>query len=161
MTGIEEAGASVVDDNSTVTLYFSLALQDGSVIDSNFNKAPATFTMGDGNLLPAFERKIVGLKRGERCSFMMAPEQAFGQYKDANIQQVKKRQFPDDIDPVIGLVVAFNDAAGGAMHGVISAITEAGVTVDFNHPLAGKIIVFEVLVMDITTEHNTIDEAAI
>ena len=67
-----------IGQNSTVSLHFALKFDNGDVVDSNFEKDPATFTVGDGSLLPGFERALFGLKAGDKRSFQIPPEQGFG-----------------------------------------------------------------------------------
>ncbi|RLA41719.1 MAG: peptidylprolyl isomerase [Gammaproteobacteria bacterium] len=132
-----------------VTLHFSLALEDGSIIDSNFEGSPATFTMGDGSMLPGFEDVLVGLGVNERASFRIEPEYGFGQHNPVNVQLMKRQHFPVDMELGHGLVVSFTDAAKSELPGVITAIAGDEISVDFNHPLAGKSIVFDVQVLGI------------
>ena len=141
----------VITETSTVTLHFSLALEDGSIIDSNFDGAPATFTMGDGSLLPGFEDALVGLSIDQRNSFVISPERGFGQHNPSNLQTLKRKEFAADMDLSVGLVISFADAAKGELPGVISTIGDEEVIVDFNHPLAGKAILFEVQIISIET----------
>ena len=142
---------SIITENSTVTMHFSLALEDGSIIDTNFEGAPATFTMGDGSLLPGFEEALIGLSVDQRSSFSINPERGFGQHNPSNLQTLKRKEFAADMELSIGLVISFADAAKGELPGVISAIGDEEVIVDFNHPLAGKSIRFEVQVVGIET----------
>ena len=129
---------------SRVTLYFSLSLEDGAVIDSNFEQRPATLNIGDGNLPPGFEEHLLGLQVGQKASFTVLPEKAFGQHNPSNIQLIKRDTFAEDMALSEGLVVSFADAARGELPGVIQAIGEDEVRVNFNHPLAGKKLIFKV-----------------
>lgn len=135
--------------NSRVTLNFALKMEDGSVIDSNFDAPPATFVMGDGSLLPGFERVLEGLSAGSEETFVIKPEEAFGQSNPNNMQQVPRDQFSSDMELVEGLVVSFADAQKAELPGVVSAFDDDSVTVDFNHPLAGRDIIFNVKVVDV------------
>lgn len=132
-----------------VTLHFSLKLEDDSVIDSNFDSSPATFVVGDGKLLSGFEKVLFGLRAGARESFLIAPEQAFGQPNPNNIQQVPRARFDKGLELVEGLVLSFEDASGGEVPGVVTEFDESTVTVDFNHPLAGRDIIFDVQILDV------------
>lgn len=132
-----------------VTLFFALRLSDGEVIDSNFERTPATFTVGDGNLLPGFERVLVGLIAGEEKSFVIAPENAFGQRNPNNVQKIERRLFAPDLNLDVGLVVNFADAQNVELPGVISALDDQWVSVDFNHPLAGQHISFDVHIISV------------
>jgi FKBP-type peptidyl-prolyl cis-trans isomerase SlpA len=130
-----------------VTLHFSLAMADGTLVDSNFDGQPATFEVGDGNLLPAFEQALFGLAAGQEATFIMAPEQAFGQHNPTNVQVLKRTDFPADMALEQGLVVSFADANRAELPGVIVAVDEREVTVDFNHPLAGHSLSFRVAIV--------------
>ena len=127
-------------------LNFSVSLEDGSEVDSNFGGEPVSFVVGDGNLLPGFERVLMGMEPGQRHVFTVSPEDAFGQPNDNNVQTVARDHFDDDVALEIGLVFSFADAAGGELPGLIVAFDEEEVTVDFNHPLAGRRILFDVQV---------------
>lgn len=132
-----------IGQNSTVTLHFALKFDNGDVVDSNFEKDPATFTIGDGSLLPGFERVLFGLKDGDKRIFEILPEQGFGTSNEQNLQVMPRNQF-DSMDLDYGVLVIFKDAAGGEMPGVVKEFDDKQVTVDFNHPLAGKVITFDV-----------------
>ena len=132
-----------IANNSQVTLHFAIKLDNGDVVDSTFDKAPATFKVGDGNLLPGFEQALFGLKGGDQRSLPIAPEHGFGQPNPQNVQVMPRSQFKD-MELAEGLLVIFNDAANTELPGVVKALDEAQVTIDFNHPLAGKALTFDV-----------------
>ena len=122
-----------------VTLHFALKLDNGDVVDSTFDKQPATFKVGDGNLLPGFEAALYGFK---------AAEQGFGQHNPQNVQVMPRSQF-QDMELSEGLLVIFNDAANTELPGVVKAFDDAQVTIDFNHPLAGKTLTFDVEIIEV------------
>ncbi|HLV15851.1 MAG TPA: peptidylprolyl isomerase [Pseudomonas sp.] len=131
-----------------VTLHFALKLESGDVVDSTFDKQPATFTFGDGNLLPGFELALQGLKAGDKRSLRIEPEHGFGQPNPQNVQVMPRSQF-EGMELAEGLMVIFQDAAKGELPGVVSRFDANQVTVDFNHPLAGKVLTFEVEILDV------------
>ena len=133
-----------VSEGTRVFLNFSVSLEYGSEVDTNFGGEPVDFVIGDGSLLPGFERLLFGMSAGERQMFTVAPENAFGQPNDNNLQFIDRDQFDDDIDLQIGLVFSFADAAGGELPGMVIAFDDEQVTVDFNHPLSGRTILFDV-----------------
>jgi FKBP-type peptidyl-prolyl cis-trans isomerase SlpA len=135
-----------VSEGTRVYLNFSVSLQDGSEVDTNFGGDPVDFVIGDGSLLPGFERLLFGMTGGERQMFTVLPENAFGQPNDNNLQYLPRDQFDDDAEMEIGLVFSFADAGGGEVPGMIISFDDEEVTVDFNHPLAGRTILFDVLV---------------
>ena len=139
-----------IANNSQVTLHFAIKLDNGDVVDSTFDKAPATFKVGDGNLLPGFEQALFGLKGGDQRSLPIAPEHGFGQPNPQNVQVMPRSQFKD-MELAEGLLVIFNDAANTELPGVVKAFDEAQVTIDFNHPLAGKALTFDVEIIEVKT----------
>jgi FKBP-type peptidyl-prolyl cis-trans isomerase SlpA len=129
--------------DTEVTLHFALKLDSGEVVDTTFDKPPATFTVGDGNLLPGFEQALYGFKAGDKRSLTIEPEQGFGQHNPQNVQVIPRSQFAG-MELSEGLLVIFNDAANTELPGVVKQFDERQVTVDFNHPLAGKRLTFDV-----------------
>lgn len=135
-----------VSEGTRVYLNFSVSLEDGSEVDSNFGGDPVDFAVGDGSLLPGFERRLFGMTAGQRQMFRVPPEDAFGQPNENNVQRLPRQQFEDDVELEIGLVFSFADASGGELPGMIIAFDDDEVTVDFNHPLSGRTILFDVQV---------------
>ena len=131
--------------DSKVTMHFALRMEgiatDGTrkkdEVDSTFNAKPAEFTLGDGNLLPGFEEFLIGLTTGDHKTFTVPAEKAFGQTNPQNIQEMKRSSFAVDMPLSPGLVVSFAD-----------------VMVDFNHPLAGKDLEFEVQILSVTDANS-------
>lgn len=135
-------------EGSLVSLNFSLALADGQLIDSNYESPPASFRLGDGTMLPGFEEALYGLKAEDEVEVLLPPDQAFGAINPKNLQRFPAAKFSnllaDDVIPTeVGAVVSFKDAGGFDLPGVISAIDASTIEVDFNHPLAGKAILFK------------------
>ncbi|MFC3284192.1 FKBP-type peptidyl-prolyl cis-trans isomerase [Litchfieldella rifensis] len=137
-----------IGEGMEVTLHFTLKLEDGTVVDSTRDKAPATFQVGDGNLPPGFEAPIKGLTDGDNGSYEIVPEHAFGQHNPQNVQLLKRDDF-EDLEPEVGTVMSFSDPAGGELPGVIARVDDQQVEVDFNHPLAGRTLTFEVDVISV------------
>lgn len=139
-----------IQAGTSVTLHFSLALENGHIVDSNFEGNPATFSVGDGNLLPGFESSLLGLEVGDEREFIISPENAFGQHNAQNVQAVDRGNF-DESELEIGSILSFQNG-DGELPGVIIALEENQVMVDFNHPLSGKNIVFQVKIVEINPE---------
>ncbi|TXR51513.1 FKBP-type peptidyl-prolyl cis-trans isomerase [Reinekea thalattae] len=133
-----------IHENSKVTLNFALRLENGDTVDSTFDTQPATLCIGDGNLPEGFEKHLMGLAEGDSRTVKVAPEDAFGQVNPGNLQQFKTEQLAQIGSIEVGMMVSFEDAAGTELPGVITEIGDELVTVDFNHPLAGKSLDFEV-----------------
>tara|TARA_B100001059_G_C17790619_1_gene559918 strand:- start:416 stop:853 length:438 start_codon:yes stop_codon:yes gene_type:complete len=137
-----------IGPDKEVTLHFAIKLENGDVVDSTFDKKPATFRVGDGNLLPGFETSLYGFKAGDKRVVEILPEQGFGQPNPQNLQVMPLSNFADmELSP--GLLVIFNDAANAELPGVVKSVEGEQVTIDFNHPLAGKTLSFEVEIIDV------------
>ena len=139
----------MISEGTRVTLNFALVLDDGSEIDSNFEKEPASFSVGDGSLLPGFERALFGLKSGDEATLEILPEEGFGQPNDNNLQTIKRDQFDVESELEAGMVFSFADAAVGELPGVVKTFDADEVTVDFNHPLAGRTLSFRVAIHNV------------
>lgn len=149
MTELSDVALLPVGPNTKVTLHFSLSLEDGSIVDSNFDSEPATFVFGDGSLLPGFEEALIGLEPGAEGKFTISPEKGFGQHNPNNIQEFSRKEFDADLDIETGLMLSFADANQAELPGVVVDVDEDNVSIDFNHPLAGHIINFNVKVLSV------------
>ncbi len=148
----------VISAHTRVTLFFSLALADGQLIDGNFGQQAASFVPGDGSLLPGFESLLFGLKAGDKQQFLIKAADAFGERKEANLQRIARKQFADDMTLTPGLVVSFAAREGGELPGVVHRVMGDKVEIDFNHPLAGRDIVFDVDIVAVEMVADKIDD---
>ncbi|MDF1628998.1 MAG: FKBP-type peptidyl-prolyl cis-trans isomerase [Alcanivoracaceae bacterium] len=135
--------------DTRVTLHFAVRLMDGTEMDSTFTGQPASFVWGDESLLPGFERALLGLKAGDKRSVYIEADKGFGAYNPDNIQQFRQDEFAEGMTLEAGVVVSFRDASGAELPGVVSLIEDNWVTVDFNHPLAGRDLTFEVEILTV------------
>ncbi|WP_415906289.1 FKBP-type peptidyl-prolyl cis-trans isomerase [Neptuniibacter sp. QD72_48] len=139
----------LIGPGKTVTLHFAIKLEDGQIIDSNFEAEPATFTVGDGNLLEGFEKALFGLEEGTKQTLKILPENGFGMSNPSNVQNIPRSQF-EGMELEQGLVISFADAGNGELPGVIAEFDDKMVSVDFNHPLAGKKLDFQVEILQVS-----------
>jgi FKBP-type peptidyl-prolyl cis-trans isomerase SlpA len=138
-----------VGPGTKVTLHFALQLENGDIVDSNFEREPAVFTVGDGNLLPGFEKALFGMYEGEHKTLVIKPEEGFGQRNPNNIQEIPRSQFNAELELAEGLMLSFADAQKTELPGVVQKFDDEVVVIDFNHPLAGRDILFEVAILKI------------
>jgi FKBP-type peptidyl-prolyl cis-trans isomerase SlpA len=136
---------------SRITLHFALLMPSGEEIDTTRRGQPAALTLGDGNLLPGFEEALIGLATGDDAQLVIPAEQAFGERVEANVRLLARSMFNDftseePLEP--GLVVSFQ-APDGELPGVVKAVFEDTVQVDFNHPLSGSDITFDVSILSV------------
>ncbi|MFC3033898.1 FKBP-type peptidyl-prolyl cis-trans isomerase [Pseudoalteromonas fenneropenaei] len=140
----------VIGANSQVIFHFSIKLADGSAADSTkVHNKPAKLVMGDGSLTENFEKCLFGLAAGDSKSFELAPQDAFGMPNPDNIYYVERSKFSVDVPPQVGAIIAFTQPDGTELPGVIRDVAGDSVTVDFNHPLAGQRITFEVDILEV------------
>ena len=139
-----------VQRDSAVLVHFTLKLEDGSTAESTrANGKPALFRLGDGSLSAALEQALLGLKAGETREFTLAPEEAFGGVSPDLIQYFSRRDFIDAGEPEVGAIMLFTGMGGSEMPGVIREVSGDSITVDFNHPLAGHRVQFDIEVLEI------------
>ena len=134
---------------STVTMHFSLTLADGMLVESSFNDQPVSFVLGDGSLDKGLELALIGLRPGARQRLTLMPGQAFGERDGSAIQSMPKSRFPEGMDLEPGQIIGFSGENGEEVAGAIVTIEDQGVTVDFNHPLAGREISFDVQILSV------------
>ncbi|WP_018983006.1 FKBP-type peptidyl-prolyl cis-trans isomerase [Salinimonas chungwhensis] len=138
----------VIGHSSEVLMHFDLKLEDGSAADSTrVSKKPAKLVMGDGSLTPNFEACLLGLKAGDKKSFTLAPEDAFGQPNPDNMHHMDRTRFSQDVEE--GMIMAFAQPDGSEVPGIIRSVVGDSVTVDFNHPLAGQTVIFDVEILQV------------
>ena len=137
-----------------MTLHFSLLLTSGEVIDSNFEQEPPSFKLGDGSMLPGFEGLLLGLGTGDDIEELLQPEQAFGTANQGNFHRFPVAKFEqlleDELIPTeVGSMVCFKDPKGFDLSGVVTNISDDSIGIDFNHPLAGKQIIFRAKIISV------------
>ena len=140
---------TTVGENTLVTLNFSLSMSNGDLIDSTFDKQPAKFEFGDGQLPDGFQTYLVGMSAGEKNEWKVPPEKSFGMPNPNNLQEMKRADFSADLELAEGLVVSFADANKSELPGVVKTFDEDKVMIDFNHPLAGEVLSFKVEIIDV------------
>lgn len=161
-----------IAEGSHVELHFEVSLDNGTVIDSTFHRPePVSLTIGDESLLEGFEKVLMNLRAGDTRTARLDAEQAFGEWNPENVQTFSKAQFAligegnndganntDESqanEPVIGMIIEFEDKGKNTLPGVISEISENDVKVDFNHPLAGQAVNFKVQIFRVTPAGQT------
>ncbi len=138
-----------ISDGAKVDLHFSVAIESGIEIDNTRSRdEPVSLIIGDGSLLPGFEKALFGLRAGDRRTVSLLPDDAFGPWNPENIQRFDTIKFEQR--PEIGQMIEFEDKAKASLVGVVSAVNDDITEIDFNHPLAGKNITFEVEIFKVT-----------
>lgn len=141
--------SDTVQADSYIALHYRVANGDDVELVSTFGGGPATLQLGTGELAPMLERCLVGMSPGQRHVFLLEPAQAFGQHNPQLVQRIALADIPGGAVPELHGLVEFSAPSGDRYTGFVRELDEAAALVDFNHPLAGKSIRFEVEVLGI------------
>ncbi len=133
----------------TVLIHYRGKLQDGTEFDSSYDRDPLEFTIGQGQLIPGFEEAVVGMTPGESKASHIPSDQAYGERRDDMVLEVSKEQIPDEIEVEIGQQLQIQQQSGQAVPVTVTDVQEDMVTLDANHPLAGKDLMFELELVEI------------
>ena len=140
---------SKVETGKSVKLNYTGKFENGDVFDTSLleGREPLKTVLGQGNLIPGFEKGLLGMSEGETKTINIDPVEAYGEYLDGLVTKVEKKQVPDTVK-VGDMLQSQSDR--GVMNVTVTEVTDEGVTLDANHPLAGKKLVFDVEVLEIT-----------
>ena len=139
----------VVLADSLITLHYRVTNADGVEFISTFGSGPATLQMGTGELAQPFENCLLGIPVSEHRVFELSPDQAFGMPNEQLIQRLPHSELPEEVNAEVLSTVEFRNASGQQFSGIVRERNRDGVLVDFNHPLAGKMLRFEVDIIGI------------
>jgi FKBP-type peptidyl-prolyl cis-trans isomerase SlyD len=143
-----------VKTGRVVLLDYMVRVETGQVVESSSGKAPIEYLHGAGQILPALERALEGLREGEQAAFSIPAEDAYGERKDDNVVSLPRTLFPDDVKLEQGLCL-YARASGGQSYPItVREVKEDMVVVDLNHPLAGERLFFEVNIRGVRPAGN-------
>lgn len=138
-----------LEPNKVVTCNYSLKDGEGSLIETTENKDPLSFISGHNQILPKLEEAIHEMTIGSKKEVKLSAADAYGEFDEKAVQQVKRTQFPENLNIEVGMSYIANSQDGEQTHFVITEVNEDDVTIDFNHHLAGKDLEFNVELLDI------------
>ena len=133
----------------TVRIHYTGTLNDGTVFDSSQGRDPLEFTLGQGKVIPGFEQAVVGMDLGESRTANIPVAQAYGPRDEKLVMQVDRQQVPADVELEVDDQIQLRRRDGGMAVATVTAITEATVTMDGNHPLAGEDLTFDIELVEI------------
>ena len=137
-------------NGNTVKVHYTGTLEDGKVFDTSKGKDPLEFKIGENKVIRGFEDAVKGMDVGEEKDVIIKPEDAYGKRDEALAQEVPRSAFGDNASKLtVGTILGLKDPTGKIINVVITKITPAKVTLDLNHPLAGKALKFKIQVVDI------------
>lgn len=133
----------------TVKVHYTGKLQDGSVFDSSQDRGPLEFTLGEGKLLPKFEQAVEGLEPGQSTTAAIPAAEAYGERNEQQVFQVPREQLPQDFNAEVGQRLRVQSDQGQSLIVTVTDLRDDGITLDANHPLAGKDLAFEIELVEI------------
>jgi peptidylprolyl isomerase len=140
-----------VQIGDTISVNYIGKLESGEVFDTSEGKQPLTFTVGSGQLIKGFDNAVIGMTTGDKKSVNLSPEDGYGARRDDLIINIAKDNVPEDMQLNIGMAVQLTDQSGNPIPATVTEIGDETVTLDVNHPLAGKVLVFDIEIVRIET----------
>jgi len=140
---------SKVKDGDTVKVHYTGKLEDGSVFDTSESRDPLEVTLGEGKLIPGFEKAVVGLEVGDKTTATIESGDAYGERREDLELSIERNQLPEDIEPEVGMQLQLNQPNGQPVPVQITNVEDENITIDANHPLAGKDLVFDIELVEI------------
>ena len=140
--------SQIVQDNQVVTLDYEMIVED-ETLESTEEGEPIVFIQGLGQIIPGLEGALYGLKVGDQKTVTIQPEDAYGEYDPESLQEVKIEEFSEEVPLDVGTFLDLKDDEDEVLSAQIIAADEETVTLDFNHPLAGKTLTFKITVTNL------------
>ena len=145
----ETPSDGVARTGDTVRVDYTGTLDDGTQFDSSAGRKPLEFTLGNGELIDGFEAAVMGMKVGETKTVRVPVDQAYGPYLEELVRVYPREQLPAGLDPKVGDQLPMTLTNGSTIYVTVTEVTETSITIDANHPLAGKDLNFEITLVEI------------
>ena len=139
----------IASSGDRVAVHYTGTLEDGSVFDTSSGRDPLRFVIGQGSVIPGFEAMILGMTVGEKKSTTIPPDQAYGDRRGDLVFQIERAQIPPEETVEVGQVLGLRSPDNREFSVTVAAISEDTVTLDGNHPLAGKALTFEIELVEV------------
>lgn len=136
-------------NGDTVSVHYTGKFTDGTVFDSSVQREPLQFTLGEQQVIAGFEQAIAGMATGEKKTVQIQPDEAYGPHHGELVFQVERGNLPSEIDPEVGQRLTFQRPDGQTVPLTVTDVSESAVTLDANHPLAGRELTFDLELIDI------------
>jgi peptidylprolyl isomerase len=140
---------SKAKNGDTVRVHYTGKLENGRVVETSKNNDPLQFKIGDGEVILGLEEAVVGMEEGEEKTAKISSSKGYGPHKKEMVAKVEKSRFPNHINPEIGQRLKVVQPDGTATRVTVTDVSESKVTLDANHPLAGKDLVFDIRLIEV------------
>jgi len=135
----------------TVKVHYTGRLEDGTVFATSAEREPLEFTIGESEIMSGFEEAVIGMIPEESKTTTIPSDKAYGPHHEEMVVEIEKDQFPPNINPQVGQQLQLSQASGQTLVVCVTDVSESTVTLDANHPLAGKDLTFEIRLVDVVT----------
>lgn len=136
----------------TVRVHYTGTLSDGSTFDSSEGRDPLEFVVGSGQVIPGFDAAVSDLEVGDTATVTIVAADAYGEHSDEGLQTFPRDAFPPDADPEVGWAVELSAPDGQRVPATVAEVTDESITLDFNHPLAGEDLTFEITLVEVVEQ---------
>ena len=133
----------------TVRVHYKGTLADGTCFDNSEGREPLEFVVGEGQVIPGFDAAVTGLEVGEKTTLTIPAAEAYGEHSEEGVQKFPRDAFPPDSDPQVGWAVELGGPDGQTVPAIIASVSDDELVLDFNHPLAGQDLTFEIELVEI------------
>lgn len=140
---------SEAKSGDTVRINYTGKLTDGTQFDSSQGREPLEFQVGSGQIISGLDREVEGMKVGDKQTVTVPAEEAYGAHDAAKVQKIPRDALPPELEPQQGMQLQAQTPQGGQVALIVTAVEEQEITVDANHPLAGKDLIFEIEMVEI------------
>ena len=137
------------ENGSVVKVHYTGKLEDGSVFDTSVDRDPLQFAVGEGRIIPGFEQAIIGMKAGESKTVTIPSDQAYGPHHEDLLLVVDRDQIPSHLTPEVGQRLEIHQTDGQTIPVTVTEVSDASITLDANHPLAGEALIFDIQLVEI------------
>jgi len=139
----------MAQDGNTVKIHYTGTLNDGTVFDTSTGREPLEFTLGEGKVIPGFENAVKGMRLGESKSVTIPADEAYGEHRADLVLEFGRESLPEGLNPQVGEQLQMKDPGGRTIVVPVTAVSDNTITVDANHPLAGKDLTFQLELVSI------------
>ena len=133
----------------TVKVHYTGKLDDGTIFDTSADREPLEFTIGEKQLIPDFEQAVAGMEPGESKNIQIASENAYGPHHEEMVMVIERKDMPESLEPQVDQRLQVQQQNGQSFVVTVTAVSEESVTLDGNHPLAGKDLSFDIQLTEI------------
>lgn len=142
---------SKVEKNNVVRVHYTGRLTNGEQFDSSQGRDPLEFTVGAGQMITGFDSAVEGMELNEKKTITISPEEAYGPRHDQLINEVDRKNLPEDMNPEVGQSLVASSPDGRQTRVQVTAVSDESITIDANHPLAGKELEFDIELVEIVS----------